>query len=74
MIVVTVNGKTTVISGWRAWLLGAGSVLALWVLFSVLAVVLVGAALSVGVLLMLLVPAAALMALVQGVLGPRRLR
>ena len=74
MIVVSVNGKTTVISGWRAWLLGAAGVLMLWVLFSVLAVVLVGAALSFGLLLLLLVPAAALMALGQAVFGSRRLR
>ncbi len=74
MIVVTVNGKTTVVSGWRAWLLGAAGILVLWVLFSVLAVVLVGAALSAGLLLLLLIPAAALMALGQSVFGSRRLR
>ena len=37
MIVITRNGKTTVITGWRAWLIGAGVFVATTVLVALVA-------------------------------------
>jgi hypothetical protein len=58
MIVITRNGKTTVLTGWRAWLFAA---LAYVVAFAVLALVtfvVLGVAITIGTILLLLVPLA----------------
>ena len=48
MIVITRNGKTTVITGWRAWLVGTVVFLAAWLVFAVLVFFWIGAALTLG--------------------------
>jgi hypothetical protein len=63
VIVITRNGKTTVISGWRAWVLGAAILLGAWCALALIVFTLVGVAITVGVLLLLLIPALAIAAL-----------
>jgi hypothetical protein len=72
MIVITRNGKTTVVTGWRAWLMGAVAfVLACGLLFLV-AFVMLGVAITVGAVLMIVVPVAIGVALIAS-LFPRRM-
>lgn len=56
-IVVTRNGKTTVLAGWRAWLVGAAALLIAWIGFVLIAILVVGVGLTVGTLLLLAIPA-----------------
>ena len=63
-IVITRNGETTVIKGWRAWLLGVGVLLAVWCALALTVFLLLGVAITVGVVLLLLIPAFAVAALV----------
>ncbi|MFZ0852591.1 MAG: hypothetical protein WAO08_25720 [Hyphomicrobiaceae bacterium] len=58
MIVVTRNGKTTVITGWRAWLVGAAIFLAATALVCVVAFVMLGVAITAGAVLLIVVPVA----------------
>ncbi len=62
-IVITRNGRTAVISGWRAWVLGAAVLLAAWCALALIVFFLVGVAITVGVVLLLLIPASAIVAL-----------
>ena len=64
MIVITRNGKTEVITGWRAWLYGAAALLLIWSVFMTIAAVFVGVAISVGVMMLLMVPALAIVAMI----------
>jgi len=63
LIVITRNGKTTVVNGWRAWVLGLGVLLAVWCGLALIAFLLVGLAITVGVVLLLLIAALAIAAL-----------
>jgi uncharacterized membrane protein YgdD (TMEM256/DUF423 family) len=56
MIVITRNGKTTVITGWRAWLLGAAVFAGTTVVLAFVAFVLLGIAITVGAVLLIVVP------------------
>ena len=58
MIVITQNGKTTVITGWRAWLIGAAVFVAATALLFVIAFVMLGVAITVGAVLFIVVPVA----------------
>ena len=58
MIVITRNGKTTVITGWRAWLIGAAVFVAAIALLFVIAFVMLGVAITVGAVLLIVVPVA----------------
>jgi len=64
VIVITRNGQTTVVSGWRAWLLGIGTMLLAWLALALLVFALIGVAITIGVALLLLIPALAIVALV----------
>jgi hypothetical protein len=64
VIVLTRNGQTTVITGWRAWLLGIGGMLAAWLLLALVVFALVGVAITVGLALLLLIPAMVIVLLV----------
>ena len=68
MIVITRNGKTEVITGWRAWLYGIAALLLLWLMFITIAAVFVGVAISVGLVMLLVVPALAIVAMIGGVM------
>jgi hypothetical protein len=58
MIVIERNGETTVITGWRAWLLGAGLLVVTTLVVGVVAFLLLGVAITVGAVLMIVVPVA----------------
>jgi hypothetical protein len=56
VIVIEKNGKTTVISGWRAWLAAAGVFVLVTAVLWVIAFVLLGVAITVGTILLIVVP------------------
>ncbi len=58
MIVVTRNGKTTVLTGWRAWLAGAAIFAAIALLLALIAFVVLGFAITLGAVLLIVVPVA----------------
>jgi hypothetical protein len=64
MIVIQRNGQTTVITGWRAWLIGAAAFVCTAVLIGVVAFVLLGVAITVGAILMIVIPVAIGLALI----------
>lgn len=63
MFMITRNGKTTVYTGWQAWLLGAAAIAVLWLVFALLAFAWIGVALTFGFFLLLAIPAMAAVAL-----------
>jgi hypothetical protein len=56
MIVIERNGKTTVITGWQAWLLGAAAFAVTTVVLAFVFFVLLGVAITVGAVLLIVVP------------------
>jgi len=56
MIVIERNGKTTVISGWRAWLAAAGVFVLVTAVLWIIAFVMLGVAITVGTILLIVVP------------------
>ena len=56
VIVIEKNGKTTVISGWRAWLAATGVFVLVTAVLWVIAFVLLGVAITVGTILFIVVP------------------
>jgi hypothetical protein len=64
MIVIQRNGETTVITGWRAWLIGAAAFVVATLLIGVLAFVVLGVAITVGAVLMIVIPVAVGLALI----------
>lgn len=56
-IVISRNGKTTVLTGWRAWLAGALAFIATWGVLGLVAFIVIGVGLTVGVLALLAIPA-----------------
>ncbi|HWK34400.1 MAG TPA: hypothetical protein VNR51_12065 [Hyphomicrobium sp.] len=67
MLVVQRNGQTTIISGWKAWLMGLGLVLSAIAGFVLLAFLLIGIAITIGALLLVIVPAAIALTLLGAV-------
>ena len=58
MIVVTRNGKTTVITGWRGWLVGVAIFVAATALLFVVTFVMLGVAITAAAVLFIVVPVA----------------
>jgi hypothetical protein len=58
MIVITRNGKTTVVTGWRAWLIGVAIFLAATAFLFVITFVMLGVAITAGAALLIVVPVA----------------
>lgn len=58
VIVITRNGTTTVLTGWRAWLAGVAIFVATVLLFAFIAFVMLGIAVTVGTILLIVVPVA----------------
>ena len=71
MIVISRNGKTTVIHGWRAWLVGALVFAVTTILVALCAVVALGIALTVTLLVCIAVPVAIGVALLASLLRSR---
>lgn len=63
MIVIEKNGKTTVITGWRAWLIGMAVFAGVTLLLGLIAFVLLGVAITVGAVLLIVVPVAVAIAI-----------
>ena len=64
MIVITRNGKTTVISGWRAWLIGVLVFVASTIVLALVAFLVLGIALTATMVLFIAVPVAIGIALI----------
>lgn len=58
MLVVSRNGKTTVITGWRAWLAGAGLGIVAAIILVPLVALLLGLTLTIAAFLLFVVPLA----------------
>ncbi len=69
MIVITRNGKTVVLTGWRAWIAGASAFVLAWLLLGLVAFIVIGVGLTFGILLLLAVPAVIGVALVASALN-----
>jgi hypothetical protein len=74
MIVISRNGKTAVITGWRAWLIGAAAFVGFTLLLGLIAFVFLGIAFTVGAVLLIVVPVAIGIALIASALGSGRRR
>jgi hypothetical protein len=67
MIVIQRNGETTVITGWRAWLVGAALLVTTTLVIGLVAFLLLGVTITVGAVLMIVVPVAIGLALLASV-------
>jgi len=56
MLVVEKNGQTTVVSGWRAWLMALGVVLGAVAVMGFLAFIFLSVALTIGAVLLVAIP------------------
>ena len=72
MIVISRNGKTTVISGWRAWLIGALAFLAAVVLLCLIAFFMLGIAATAGAIALIAIPAALIAGALASIFGRGR--
>ncbi|MCA0341719.1 MAG: hypothetical protein LCH61_01280 [Proteobacteria bacterium] len=57
IIVISRNGKSTIITGWRAWLLGIAAIVAAWLLMALVVFVWAGVAVTLGLAFVLVFPA-----------------
>ena len=71
MIVIQRNGQTTVITGWRAWVLAAVLFVGLTLLMAVIAFVVLGIAVTLGAALLIVVPVAIGVAIIASLFQPR---
>jgi hypothetical protein len=71
MIVISRNGQTTVITGWKAWLVGALVFVVATALVALFAFLALGIALTATVLLFIAVPVAIGVALIASAFRPR---
>jgi len=71
MIVITRNGKTTVITGWRAWLIGVVVFVATTTLLALFAFLALGIALTLTMVVFIAVPVAVGVALIASLFRPR---
>ena len=70
MLVIQRNGRTTVITGWRAWLVAAALFVGLTLLMALVAFVLLGVAVTVGAVLLIMVPVAIGVAIIASLFRP----
>jgi hypothetical protein len=71
MIVITRNGETTVLTGWREWIFKIVVFLAAVLLFGVVAFVMFGLALTIGAIALVVIPAAIIVGLLGTIFGKR---
>lgn len=64
MIVITRNQKTTVLTGWRAWIAAAAMLVVAWCALAFTAFVLIGVAVTIGAALIIMVPALIITAII----------
>jgi hypothetical protein len=70
MLVIQRNGQTTVVTGWRAWLLGGLILVDLTLVLAVIAFVVLGAAITVSAVLLIALPVAIGVAILASLLQP----
>lgn len=70
-IVVSRNGTTTVITGWRAWLIGGAAVVGALCIGLLVASLVLGMAITIGAVLLIALPILAGVALIASALGPK---
>jgi hypothetical protein len=71
MIVITRNGETTVLTGWREWLFKIVVFMAAILLFGVIAFVMFGLAITIGAIALVVIPAIVIVGLLGMVFGRR---
>lgn len=71
MIVITRNGRTTVITGWREWLVRAVVFVAAMLVLALLLFVMLGLAVTLGAIAMIVIPAAIIVALLGSMFSRR---
>jgi hypothetical protein len=71
MIVITRNGETTVLTGWREWLVKIVVFMAAFLLFAIIAFLMFGLAVTVGAIALVVIPAAIIVALLGSMFGTR---
>lgn len=71
VLVVETNGRTTVVTGWRAWVLTIGAVVGAAAAFVFLGFIFLGIALTIGAVLLIVLPVAIVLALASVALGRR---
>ncbi len=71
MIVITRNGETTVLTGWREWLFKIVVFMAAVLLFGVIAFVMFGLAVTIGAVALVVIPAVIIVALIGSLFGRR---
>jgi hypothetical protein len=71
MLVIQRNGQTTVVTGWRAWLLATLIFVGLTLALAVIAFVVLGIAVTVGAVLLIAVPIAIGVAILASLFQPR---
>jgi hypothetical protein len=73
MLVIQRNGRTTVVTGWRAWLLAGPILVGLTLLLAVIAFAVLGLAITVSAVLLIVLPIAIGVAILASLLqrGPR---
>jgi hypothetical protein len=71
MLVIERNGRTTVITGWRAWLVAAVLFVGLTLLMAVIAFVVLGVAITLGAVLLIIVPVAIGVAIIASLFRPK---
>ncbi|MFT3732689.1 MAG: hypothetical protein QM780_14920 [Hyphomicrobium sp.] len=71
MIIITRNGETTVLTGWREWLFKIIVFLAAVLLFGVIAFVMFGLAVTIGAIALVVIPALIIVGLLGTLFGSR---
>lgn len=72
MIIIHTHHRTVVLTGWRAWVAAAVALMVVWLVLAFLAFVLIGVAVTLAAALLLLVPAALVVAALQSLRGKGR--
>jgi len=72
MIVTTRDGRVRVVSGWRAWLAAAVVLMVFALLMGLFAFLLLGAAITIGVVLLIVVPIAVVLGVIASFFPSRR--
>jgi hypothetical protein len=71
MLVIQRNGRTTIVTGWRAWLLAGLMFVGLSLLFAVVAFVVLGIAITLTAVLLIVLPVAIGVAILASLLQGR---
>ena len=66
------DGKTVVVTGWRAWVMGAVAVVVMTLVLAALTFLVLGIAVSMVAFLLIVMPAVAIVVLMASFFQPRR--